>query len=91
MENSIANLSESGGAITNDTCVPNSALGEIIPPPVTKLAEVGGGISCDRTLDTQAAAWVGATKQISTNTTLALARQATLREEATLEQKLRQK
>ena len=88
-----------------DKCVPNSSLGEVISNPETKLAEdrgeheafKQGGTLCNQTLDTQAAAWVGATKQISTNTPLALAGQATLlwqtqkKEEATLERELRQK
>ena len=96
-------LRGSWGAITNATCVPNSVLGEIIPHP--ERAEVGGGPEavkqestlCDLTLDTQTTATVGATKQISTHTPLALARQATLlwqtqkREEATLQQELRQR
>ena len=79
-------LREAGGAIINAKCVPNSVLGEIIPHPETKLAEVGGGpeavkqgsTSCDLTLDTKAAALVWATRQISTNTPIAIARQATL-------------
>ena len=97
-------LGGSRGVITNPMCVPDSVLGEqIIPHPETRGAEVGGGAEaakqgktlCDRTLDT--AASVGATKQLSTDTPLELARQATLlwqaqkREEANLQQAQRQR
>ena len=99
METFMETLGGSRGVITNPMCVPDSVLGEqIIPHPETRGAEVGGGAeaakqgktSCDRTLDT--AASVGATKQLSTDTPLELARQATLlwkaqkREEANLQQ-----
>ena len=97
LENSMETLGGSKGAITNPICVPDSVLGEqIIPYPETRRAEVGGGAeaakqgktSCDQTLDT--AASVGATKQLSTDIPLELARQVTLfwqaqkREEANL-------
>ena len=85
METFMETLGGSRGVITNPMCVPDSVLGEqIIPHPETRGAEVEGGAEaakqgktlCDRTLDT--AASVGATKHLSTDTPLELARQATL-------------
>ena len=82
METFMETLGGSRGVSTNPICVPDSDLGEqIITQPETRGAEVGGGAEAakqGKTSRLETAASVGATKQLSTDTPLELARQATL-------------